>query len=209
MRTRKLKWANPFLEENEVAIKEPQEYRGKWKELLQRSCLHVEIGTGKGDYWIGMSNLYPEKAWIGIEKNESVAAQAVKKSGTLQKNRRFIQADASNIDTWFAQGEVDVIHLNFSDPWPKNRTSKRRLSHASFLDKYKMILTKHGEIQMKTDNASLFEFSLVEFSNHGFYLEEISVDFRRETHDEDIISEYENKFMSKGNPIYRVVFKKR
>lgn len=209
MRTRRLKWAKPFLEESDVVIKTPQDYKGKWKAVLNSDTLHVEIGTGKGDYWIGMSNLYPEKAWIGIEKNESVAAQAVKKSGKLVDNRRFIQADAGTIDEWFEDGEIDVIHLNFSDPWPKNRTSKRRLSHASFLDKYKVILAKHGEIQMKTDNASLFEFSLMEFTNNGFQIEEVSVNYRHETHDEDVISEYESKFMAKGNPIYRGVFKKR
>lgn len=208
MRMRRLKWASEFLEQADVVVHKPEEYKGRWKEILSRDILHIEIGTGKGDYWIGMSEMYEELGWVGIEKQESVAALAVRKSGELKENRRFIQADATNIDTWFEAGEVDVIHLNFSDPWPKNRTSKRRLSHASFLEKYKMILSEDGEIQMKTDNASLFEFSILELSHAGFELVDFSVDFRREEHPEDVITEYENKFMEKGNPIYRCVFKK-
>lgn len=208
MRTRKLKWAASFLEESDIVIKDPKQYQGKWKTLLNRDILHIEIGTGKGDYWIGMSDMYPEIGWIGIEKNESVAAQAVKKSEVKKENRVFIQKDAVDIQDWFAENEVDVIHLNFSDPWPKKRASKRRLSHASFLDKYTYILSNTGEIQMKTDNSALFEYSVLQFQDHNFKLIDFSVDFRRETHDEDVITEYENKFMAKGNPIYRAVWVK-
>lgn len=208
MRMRKLKWAADFLKNSNVVVHDPQEYAGKWKELLHCDILHVEIGTGKGDYWIGMSEKYPTIGWIGIEKQESVAALAVRKSGEFCENRRFIHGDAKEIDGYFGKEEVDVIHLNFSDPWPKNRNSKRRLSHSGFIEKYKTILKSDGTIQMKTDNASLFEFSILEFLNQGFTLDEFSVDFRREVHDEDVISEYERKFMEKGQPIYRCVFKK-
>lgn len=209
MRMRRLKWAAPFLKESKMVVHEPAVYKGKWIEHFQKEALHIEIGTGKGDYWIGMSQLYPDTMWIGIEKNESVAALAVKKSGEISENRRFIYGDAQAIDDWFDIGEVDVIHLNFSDPWPKNRTKKRRLSHSSFLKKYETILKRDGQIIMKTDNSSLFEYSIIEFQNNGFYLEEVSVDFRREVHDEDVISEYERKFMEQGNPIYRAIWKRR
>lgn len=209
MRMRRLKWAPQFLKDSEMVIQTPTEYKGKWKSKYKKEKLHIEIGTGKGDYWIGMSELYPETLWIGIEKNESVAALAVRKSGETSENRRFIYGDAQVIDEWFAPGEVDVIHLNFSDPWPKNRTKKRRLSHPSFLKKYETILKQDGEIIMKTDNSSLFEYSIIEFQNNGYYLCDFSVDFRRETHDEDVISEYERKFMEQNNPIYRAVWKRR
>lgn len=209
MRMRRLKWAPQFLKDSEMVIQEPTEYKGKWKSIYQKENLHIEIGTGKGDYWIGMSELYPETLWVGIEKNESVAALAVRKSGEISENRRFIYGDAQVIDEWFAPGEVDVIHLNFSDPWPKNRTKKRRLSHPSFLKKYETILKQDGEIIMKTDNSSLFEYSIIEFQNNGYCLCDFSVDFRREIHDEDVISEYERKFMEQNNPIYRAVWKRR
>lgn len=208
MRMRRLKWAPEFLENSDVVVHTPEENKGKWKEVLKRDSLHVEIGTGKGDYWITMSEMYPEIGWIGVEKNESVAAMAVRKSGERVENRLFVQNDAANIDTWFAAGEVDVIHLNFSDPWPKKKASKRRLSHASFLEKYKTILSENGEIQMKTDNSQLFEYSILQFLANGFELIDFSVDFRRSEHPEDAITEYESKFMEKGNPIYRAVYRK-
>lgn len=206
MRMRRLKWAAQFLKDSEIVIHDPEGMAGRWSECYGAKSIHVEIGTGKGDYWIGMSQLYPDSLWIGIEKNESVAAQAVKKSGEISKNRCFIYGDASELDRWFKEGEVDVIHLNFSDPWPKNRNKKRRLSHPAFLLRYKKILKKNGKIQMKTDNVSLFEYSMLEFLESGFHLIEFSVDFRREKHDEDVISEYERKFMEQGNPIYRAVW---
>ena len=102
----------------------------------------------------------------------------------------LIQKDAANISEWFSAGEVDVIHLNFSDPWPKKRYAKRRLSSSQFLDQYAQILSDEGQIQMKTDNSSLFEYSLIEFQNAGYRMIEISVDYRRETHDEDVMTEY-------------------
>ena len=105
------------------------------------------------------------------------------------------------------ESAADVIHLNFSDPWPKKRYAKRRLSSATFLDQYKRILSRNGEIQMKTDNSSLFEYSLIEFQNAGFKMVEISVDYRRDKHDEDAITEYEQKFISLGQPIYRCVWR--
>lgn len=211
MRMRKLPWAEDFLKEQEVVIKEPSTYAGKWKQLLNKDVLHVEIGTGKGDYWILMSQKQPENGWIGIEKNNNVAALAVRKYTKLEapmENVAFINDDAENIQNWFEKGEVDVIHLNFSDPWPKKRAHKKRLSNEKFIRQYADILNEDGEIQMKTDNSSLFEYSVIEFQKCGWFLHDFSVDFRRSEHDEDAISEYERKFMEKGQPIYRAVWKK-
>lgn len=210
MRMRKLKWAHEYLNTERVVTQEPMDQAGHWKQSLNCEVLHVEIGSGKGDYWVNMAKMYPEEGFIGVEKNESAAALSVRKySEHPQSNMKFIYRDAQDIDTWFEAGEVDVLHLNFSDPWPKRRTSKRRLSHPNFLKRYEKILSDEGQIIMKTDNVSLFEFSLVEFSHLNWLLSEVWVDFRSQTHDEDAISEYESRFMELGQPIYRAIFKKR
>lgn len=209
MRMRKLPWAEDFLKEQEVVIKEPMQLAGSWKQHLKRDVLHVEIGTGKGDYWVNMAQQYPEIAWVGIEKNTSVAALAVRKYTKQEPpldNALYICDDAQDIDAWFAKGEVDVIHLNFSDPWPKKRAHKKRLSNHAFIARYEHILKPDGEIQMKTDNSDLFEYSLMEFQREGWRMKEVSVDYRRVEHAEDVITEYERRFMEKGQPIYRVVF---
>ncbi len=153
--------------------------------------------------------MYKDAGFVAIEKNESAAGIAAKKydEDTSEKNLCLIQDDASDISNWFGYREVDVIHLNFSDPWPKKRYAKRRLSSATFLEQYKKILSKNGEIQMKTDNSALFEYSLVEFQNAGFKMVDVSVDYRRDKHDEDVITEYESKFISLNQPIYRCVWR--
>ena len=211
MRMRKLPWAEDFLKEQSVVVEDPTTYKGKWKSLLACDELHVEIGTGKGDYWTKMAQLYPEYGWIGIEKNTNVAALAVRKFSNMngkKEHMRYINKDAKYLQTWFAEHEVDVIHLNFSDPWPKKRAHKKRLSNVSFIEQYATILKEDGELQMKTDNSSLFEYSILEFQKANWYLHEFSVDYRRVEHEEDVITEYEHRFMEKGQPIYRAVWKK-
>ena len=152
----------------------------------------------------------PEEGWIGIEKEHNVAAVAVKKAlAQPHEHMAFIAQDADQISTWFAPGEIDVIHLNFSDPWPKSGYAKRRLSHARFLKQYETLLNENGQVIMKTGNPKLFEFSLTEFSKENWLLCEVSVDFRRLPHPEDAITEYEQKFMDLGQPIYRAVWQKK
>lgn len=209
MRMRKKNWAEPFLQEHpEFVIVDPTKLRGQWKNHLNAEELHVEIGCGKGDYFIEMSNKSIDQAWIGIEKDRNVAAIAAKKGCDNPKsNRCMIAQDADSIEQWFSLNEIDVLHLNFSDPWPKTGYKKRRLSHKRFLDMYSRLLSKEGKVIMKTDNQGLFEFSVIEFTDNNWKIDEISVDFRRENHDEDTITEYESKFMSFGQPIYRAVFK--
>ena len=209
MRMRKVKWATDYLPTANCLVSEPEKQKGNWKKLLHSDTLHIEIGCGKGNYSLDMAKMYPDVGFIAIEKNESAAGIAAKKYDEDEsfKHLLLIQDDASNISEWFDKNEVDVIHLNFSDPWPKKRYAKRRLSSATFLEQYKEILSVDGEIQMKTDNASLFEYSLIEFQNAGFKMVEISVDYRREKHDEDAITEYEQKFISLNQPIYRCVWR--
>lgn len=211
MRMRKKKWAEPFIEEHrDFIIANPNEYKGKWKEVLNRESLHVEVGAGKGDYFINMSKMYPQEGWVAIEKDYSCGALAAKKALEDRKdNQLMIISDATDIGEWFACKEVDVIHLNFSDPWPKSKTKKRRLSHASFINKYLNILSDSGQLILKTDNEQFFEFSLVELTNNGFKLDQVWVNFRRDEHEEDAITEYESKFMALGQPIFRAIFTKR
>ena len=206
---RKKKWADPYLEEHpEYALKEPDKNAGKWHDVLPGSRLHVEIGTGKGDYLSHMSQMYPDEIWIGIEREHNVAAVACRKVLEQENpdihNKRMIVGNAEEIENWFAPGEIDVIHLNFSDPWPKRATHKKRLSSSRFLEMYRRLLSTEGEIRMKTDNKGLFEDSVLYFLQGGFTLTEISVDYRREAHEEDAVTEYEAKFMELGQPIYQL-----
>lgn len=210
MRMRKKKWAEPWIAEHaDYIYTNPTEYAGKWRVLLG-SCkaLHVELGTGKGDYLNHMAKMYPEEGWVGIEKDVSVAAVAARKAVEEVPcdlhNRRMIYGHAEDLQNWFRSGEIDVIHLNFSDPWPKKYTHKRRLSSAGFLDMYARLLAPDGRIQMKTDNKDLFEDSVLCFLQNGYTLEYFSVDYRRKEHPEDAITEYEQKFMDLGQPIYAV-----
>jgi len=215
MRMRKKKWADPYLSEHsDFALENPVEYKGKWKEVLHcQSKLHVELGMGKGDYLNTMAVMYPEEGWVGLEKDRSAGAVAARKAlseeGADLTNRRMIINQAEKLEDWFAPGEIDVIHLNFSDPWPKKHAHKRRLSSASFLEMYKSLLSKDGVVRMKTDNKDLFEDSVLYFLQNGFTIEELSVDYRRNEHPEDAVTEYESKFMALGQPIYLLAARER
>ena len=121
------------------------------------------------------------------------------------ENKRMISANAENLLSWFDKGEVDVIHLNFSDPWPKKHYHKRRLSSDKFLDMYKTLLSEDGKIIMKTDNTDLFEDSVIYFLQNGFTFTEFYVDYRRNEHPDDAITEYESKFIEEGKPIYKLI----
>ena len=211
MRMRKKKWAEPYLQDHSsFAYTNPIECKGKWKDLLHCEELHVELGCGKGDYFNRMTDMYPNTGWVAIEKDYSAAAVACKKSLEEYENndrKRLIVNDASNLLDWFEDGEIDVIHLNFSDPWPKKYTHKRRLSSKKFLEMYHLVLSDSGSIRMKTDNKDLFESSIIYFLENHFTFTEFSVDYRRHEHPEDAITEYESRFMELGQPIYLLVAK--
>ena len=209
---RKKKWAEPYLEQHtELVIPDPAVYKGKWRELFGTEELHVEIGMGKGGYLNAMAAMYPEAGWIGIERDHSAAATAARKliedPVLTGENERMIAGNAEQLMEWFAPGEVDVIHLNFSDPWPKTYTHKRRLSSEKFLAMYRVVLGPSGTIRMKTDNKGLFEDSVLYFLQNGFIFTEFSVDYRRNEHPEDAVTEYEQRFMDLGQPIYQLCAK--
>ncbi len=193
-------------EHSDYIFSSPEGMKGTWKQLLGGGELHLEIGMGKGDYLIAMSDMYPGECWVGLEKDESAAATAARKAledeNHKKENNRMIFADAGDLAEWFAPHEIDVIHLNFSDPWPKKYTHKRRLSGERFLRIYKELLAPDGYVRMKTDNKDLFEDSLLYFLENGFTITGFSVDFRRKDHPEDAASEYERRFMALGQPIY-------
>lgn len=210
MRMRRLKWAEDYLKTSPSRMMEPEKGKGRWKRKLKTDgALHVEIGAGKGSYSHDMAKMNPEDGFIAIEKNESAAGMISKKyDESPLPNLKMIYGDATDLRNWFQNREADIIHLNFSDPWPKRRNAKRRLSSPAFLDQYRDILSEEGEIWMKTDNSSLFEYSILQMLQAGFELIDFSVDYRRDEHPEDAITEYERKFMEAGNPIYRSVWKK-
>ena len=212
MRLRKKKWSDEvFTQHKDILVDEKQNLKGQWKQVLSTSKLRLEIGAGKGDYWLGLAEMYPEDGVIALEKDYTASSIALRKLREYGK-KRFIYGDAKNLDELFEVGELDVIHLNFSDPWPKTRHEKRRLTYDTKVKQYNRLLSDHGELWMKTDNQALFEYSLVNVSRFGFELVEVSLDFRKSIDEDDIIdpfTEYERKFMRNNQRIYRAIWRKQ
>lgn len=207
MRLRKKKWSEEIFElHNEIIVENFEEIKGNWKSVLDTNKLRLEIGAGKGDYWHGLAEVYPEDGIVAIEKDYTASSIALKKLDKYDK-KRFILGDAKNLEEIFGTKELDVIHLNFSDPWPKLRHTKRRLTYDTKLKTYHNLLNDNGEIWMKTDNRELFEYSLVNVAKFDFELKEVYLDFRKEE-DIDPITEYEQKFMDRGQVIYRAIWRK-
>ena len=198
MRLRNVKNANIIVENSKYIIKNPEDYIGKYKELFNNdNKINIEIGMGKGDYIIGMAKMYPNINFIGIEKYESVIVRAIEK---LEKeelpNLKLIRMDALNIDKVFNK-EIDTIYLNFSDPWPKSRHHKRRLTSQIFLKLYDKIFISTPHIIQKTDNIGLFAYSIESLSQYGYKFEQVSLDLENEELP-NVESEYEKKFKSQG-----------
>ncbi len=207
MRVKHKPWAkDKLLSHPEVCVANPADYKGKWQELFgNQNPIHIEIGSGKGQFVSGMAKQNPEVNYIGIEVVESVLVVALDKvlhAGV--SNARLLSVDGAELLEYFEPGEVARIYLNFSDPWPKKRHTKRRLTNPLFLDIYKSLLPVNGEIHFKTDNRSLFEYSLVAFSEYGMQLADVSLDLHADEIDDNIMTEYEEKFSQKGFPIYRL-----
>ena len=208
MRLRNVKGASAIIENSEFVIKAYKDYKGKYKTIFNNdNPIHIEIGMGKGDFIIGMAKKYPEINFIGIEKFDSVIVRAIEKINEEIPNLRLIRMDATEIEEVFDK-EVDVIYLNFSDPWPKNRHSNRRLTSLKFLKRYDSVFKDKKTIIMKTDNRKLFEFSLIEFNNYDYKFEEISLDLYNDNIKDNVQTEYERRFHNLGFPIYKVIVKK-
>ncbi len=189
------------------------DYAGKWAAdyFHSKHPIHLEIGMGKGKFITEMARLHPEINYIGIEKYSSVLVRALDKCENPEnRNLLFLRMDAEDIDSYFAPGEVEKIYLNFSDPWPKDRHAKRRLTSTRFLARYSHILKRGGSVQFKTDNRPLFEFSLEQIEQAGWTLEECTFDLHQNGPAPDnIMTEYEEKFYRKGNPICRLVCRQK
>lgn len=187
-------------------ISDPTLWKGKWNELFGNDHpIHIEIGMGKGQFITGMAKAYPEINYIGVEMQVSVVSIALDK--LIEQplpNLKLLHVDGSALTEYFADSEVDQIYLNFSDPWPKKRHEKRRLTYKTFLAVDEQILRPNGEIHFKTDNQGLFEYSLASFSQYGMILKQVWLDLHQSQFEGNIMTEYEEKFSSKGQRIYRV-----
>ena len=207
MRLRNVKNKKEIMDNSLYLVKNPCDYKGKWKELFgNNNPIYIEIGMGKGKFIIDNAIHYPNINFIGIEKYDSVIAKGLQKIPEGLNNLVMVRWDALNINDIFSK-EVDRIYLNFSDPWPKKRHHLRRLSSRVFLEKYEDIFSGKRIIEMRTDNRDLFQYSLVSYSEFGYTLEEVSLDLHTDNMPE-ITTEYEDKFSKDGMPIYYVMCNK-
>ena len=214
MRLKNVPGAREAVAASSFVVQEPEKCRGNWKEIFGNDhSVYIEVGMGKGRFLTDLALTHPENNYAGIERYSSVLFRALQKrealeaKGTSMPNLCYMCIDAEDLPKIFGKGEVKGIYLNFSDPWPKDRHAKRRLTSRQFLKRYDEILAADGKIEFKTDNRALFEFSLEEVKEAGWTLEEYTFDLH---HDErlmqgNIMTEYEEKFSSKGNPICKMI----
>ncbi|EOL41191.1 tRNA (guanine-N(7)-)-methyltransferase [Enterococcus phoeniculicola] len=184
----------------------PEEWKGRWHERFgNQNPIHIEIGTGKGQFITEMAKAHPEINYIGVEMQVSVVSMALDRLVEANiSNLQLLHVDGSALTNYFADNEVDQIYLNFSDPWPKTRHEKRRLTFKTFLATDEQILKPNGEIHFKTDNQGLFEYSLASFSQYGMIIQKVWLDLHHSDYEGNIMTEYEEKFSSRGQRIYRV-----
>ena len=204
MRLRNVKGASDKIAASKYIIKEYEEYCGNYSELFNNdNKICIEIGMGKGDFIKGMAINYPDINFIGIEKYDSVMVRAIEKLDNADiPNLRLIKMDAEGIDKVFHK-EIDTIYLNFSDPWPKDRHEKRRLTSSNFLKKYDNLFIGTKHIVFKTDNRKLFEYSIKIITDYGYSINNISLDLHNDNIS-NIETEYEKRFSSLGYPIYMI-----
>jgi tRNA (guanine-N7-)-methyltransferase len=208
MRLRNKPWAEDKLKDHpQYVVQEPEKWKGNWQERFEKSQpIHIEIGTGKGQFIVGMAKEHPEINFIGIELQTSVIVSALEKQIEEQlPNLQLLQVNAANLAEYFDEGEISQIYLTFSDPWPKNRHEKRRLTFKKFLAIYERILGSGKELHFKTDNQGLFEYSITSFSKYGMTIQELYLDLHNSDVEGNIMTEYEEKFSQKGNRIYKVL----
>ena len=210
MRQRNVKNKQEIINNSKYFISSPETYKGKWASVFNNSNkIQIEIGMGKGKFIINKALKYPDINFIGIEKFDSILALALKKIPDNLNNLKMIRLDAINITDVF-NSEIDTIYLNFSDPWPKKRHEKRRLTSLNFLEKYNKVFKGDNHIIMKTDNKDLFSYSIKSFNNYGYLIDDITFDLEKLNDIDNIKTEYEEKFTKLNNPIYKIeVIKKK
>ena len=205
MRMRKRNNLEPRMEAaSAVWIREPAEYRGRWRELMpEAEALYVEIGCGKGKFTVETARLNPQILFVAVERVKEAMILAMEKTlETGLKNVFYLSVDAAELEQYFAPGEVDRIYLNFCDPWPRSKNAKRRLTYHTFLEKYRNVLTPDGEIHFKTDNEKLFQWSLEEFARYGYPVQNVTDDLHKDGI-VGVMTGYEEKFHALGTPIHR------
>ena len=212
MRLRNIPGAREFVAAHPLVITEPQEISGFWRDIFgNNNPIHIEIGMGKGRFIIDMAERYPDINYIGIDRYESVMIKALQKLEKMgdraPDNLRFIRMDAADLEDFFKEKEIERIYLNFSDPWPKERHSKRRLQSKEYLQRYDKVLSDEGHIEFKTDNSALFEFAVKELDGSNWKLKYISRDLHGDAAEmeNNVMTEYEEKFSAKGQKICKYV----
>ena len=208
MRLRHIPGAEEAIAQSPFVIHNPEELKGCWNQAFQESApLHIEVGMGKGRFIMELAQSHPKLHFIGIERYSSVLLRALQKRQQLDlSNIFFLCVDAKNLDQFFAPGEVSRIYLNFSDPWPKDRHAKRRLTSPQFLTVYQKILAPDGAVEFKTDNRGLFEYSLESIPAAGWQITEQTFDLHHSPMAVgNVMTEYEEKFASEGKPICKLI----
>ncbi|WP_125567553.1 tRNA (guanosine(46)-N7)-methyltransferase TrmB [Companilactobacillus insicii] len=203
MRLRNKPWAKDMINDNlDLIAVQPENMAGKWQDRFEKpQPLFLELGSGKGGFITELAKQNPQNNYIAMEVQEGAIALLLKKQVENKlPNLQLLLANGANLTDLFAEGEITGMYLNFSDPWPKTRHEKRRLTYKSFLEQYKYVLKDDGEIQFKTDNQGLFEYSLISMNNFGMKFDEISLDLHNdeELNSSNIETEYEQKFSKKG-----------
>ena len=208
MRLRNVKGSREKIAATDYVIHDEETMKGRWHEVFGNdNPIHIEIGMGKGQFIMELARRNPDINYIGIEKYSSVLLRGLQKRAELElPNIYFMRIDALELSDVFAAEEVDRIYLNFSDPWPKDRHAKRRLTSDRFLSVYDKILKKDGRIEFKTDNQELFRYSLESIPEAGWRVDEFTFDLHNSAMAEgNVMTEYEMKFCSEGKPICKLV----
>lgn len=209
MRLRNIPGSREAIAENHWCIQEAENQKGNWRHVFGNDHpIHIEIGMGKGRFLMTLAKQNPEINYVGIEKYSSVLLRGLQKMEEEPlENIRFIRMDAENICNVFDQEEVARIYLNFSDPWPKDRHAKRRLTSRQFFARYDRILKKDGVVEFKTDNVGLFDFSLEEVKEANWTLDKYTRDLHHNIsmNEGNVMTEYEERFSSMGNPIHKLI----
>ncbi|MFD1431955.1 tRNA (guanosine(46)-N7)-methyltransferase TrmB [Lacticaseibacillus yichunensis] len=208
MRLRNQPWAAPLIAANPNEIlTRPENMPGRWQERFAKNQpLYLEVGSGKGAFITEMAQQHPNRNFLALEIQESAIGYILRKQVALKlPNLQLILGDGADLTTYFAPSEITGVFLNFSDPWPKTRHEKRRLTYKTFLAQYRAILKPAGVLQFKTDNRGLFEYSLVSMNNFGMQFDLVSVDVHNDARlSENVETEYEHKFSEKGGAIYQL-----
>ena len=212
MRLRNIKGSREMIADSPYTIDNPAQYKGKWQEFFGNNApIRIEVGMGKGKFISTLAMQNPDINYIGIEKYSSVLIRAIdKRIENNIENLYFLRFDAVDILDIFDEGEIDRIYLNFSDPWPKDRHAKRRLTSKEYLKKYDVILKKDGIVEFKTDNDDLFSFSLEEVPLAGWEISAQTFDLHNtpEMMEGNVMTEYEEKFSALGNPIHKMIIRR-